>query len=340
MITIQAKDMTDEQWMSFAKADDALRKEIDPEQCEGKDKDWQVLKNDTLSGINFSDDSFSNFYYLFDGNKAAAYIDSFERRGKLYFLFNYSVKSINGSDLKVILEVIHDLMEERNKDEAYFFTFHERLYGPVLKAGIEVYDEMLNSRLLKKDVDFSKLEKIVKSNHAINYVLELFHEIPNEIYGRFVNYMNEVIIDSNIYHPKRKAIKEYTMKDLLERVEDIKNDSCPYYMYIMFDKENIVAHCSVFIDTDSKSNTHWIDHIGAGYTAVSRNYRGNNLSKYIKAKMYLKIQEDYPDFEYIMTDTFPWNKHMYRINEEFGFKPSQKGYTFRFTKEFLDNYLK
>ena len=52
--------------------------------------------------------------------------------------------------------------------------------------------------------------------------------------------------------------------------------------------------------------------------------------------MYLKIQEDYPDFEQIFTDTYPWNKYMYRINEEFGFKPFQKGYTFRFTKEYLE----
>jgi hypothetical protein len=49
--------------------------------------------------------------------------------------------------------------------------------------------------------------------------------------------------------------------------------------------------------------------------------------------------QNYPDFEIITSDTMPWNKHMFKINEELGFKPYKTGARFKFTKEFLENYL-
>jgi len=149
----------------------------------------------------------------------------------------------------------------------------------------------------------------------------------------FIIFMNDVSKDVNFYHPKKKTISEYTMNDLLARVQDMKDGKEPIYMYMLFDKNNIAAYCWVYIETID--NRPVIEHRGA-FTSVGKNYRGKNLAKYLKAKMYLKIQEDYPDYEEILTDTYPWNKYMYRINEQFGFKPFKKGYTFRFAKEYLE----
>ncbi len=341
MKTIQAVDLTDKQWECIAKFEDALKQNTYTEKWSGQKKDPIELKNDILAGLNLSENGFSNFYYIFEGTNVKAFIEAFERRGNLYIVFDHSDIIITENDLNKMYAEINSIMKERNKHEAFFFTFYERHYAPVLKSGAEVHEELLDSILLKEDIDFPNLQKIINDNKtAHSFDLKLFHEISEEIYDRFVKYMNEAIIDANCYNSKKDDVKEYTMKDLLERVRDIKDDKCPYYMLMLFDGNNIVAHCSVFIDFDSKSSSHWIDHKGAGYTATGRNYRGKNLAKYLKAKMYLKIQEDYPGFGYVITDTFPWNKHMYRINEEFGFKPYQKGYTFRFTGEFLENFLK
>ena len=229
-------------------------------------------------------------------------------------------------------------MIERNRSESFFHTFFERHYEPLLKLRAEIYDEPLTSRLLKKNIDFTNLKKIAESNKfAERYDLKLFREIPEEIYEKFLIYSNEVSIDSKLFHPKGIKVSEFTMDDILAIVQDFNDDEEPFYMYMLFEKENIAAYCSVYIVTID--NKYVIEHSGA-LTSVGRNYRGQGLAKYMKAKMYLKIQEDYPDYEYILTDTYPWNKHMYRINEEIGFKPFKKGYTFRFTKEFLENFLK
>ncbi len=82
-----------------------------------------------------------------------------------------------------------------------------------------------------------------------------------------------------------------------------------------------------------------IDHRG-GLTAVGRNYRGEGIAKFLKANMYLKMLELYTDFEYIITDTYPWNKYMYKINEDMGFRPHKKICKFRFSKEFFEELLR
>lgn len=40
------------------------------------------------------------------------------------------------------------------------------------------------------------------------------------------------------------------------------------------------------------------------------------------------------------SDTMPWNTYMFRINEEFGFRFQRKGYAFKLTGEFIENFIK
>jgi GNAT superfamily N-acetyltransferase len=108
-------------------------------------------------------------------------------------------------------------------------------------------------------------------------------------------------------------------------------------MYILFNESaEIAGLCSVCIDS-FRSET--LRHVGT-LTAVAAKYRGKGIARYLKAKLYLKLLEENKDFKYITTDTMPWNKYMYKINNEFGFKPYIKGCSFKITKEFLENYLK
>jgi hypothetical protein len=337
MEIVQAIDMTDEQWQSFAKLRDFLLKEIYPEYWNGKDTDWRKTKNERLNKVSLTDNSFLNSYYIIDDNKLIAFIDAYERRGHLDFFFNCLGKVITLNILKIILKEIKNILTERNRTEVFFNTFDERHYEPLIKMGVEIYDEEVSLRLSKKDIDFSNLEKIVEENKYIcDYELKLFREIPEEIHQEYVRYMLEVNNDKNEFHPKKRKTADYTMNDLLTRIKDMKDRKFIFYMYIIFDRSDIAAFCSVYIlNIDSKP---FIHHAG-NLTSVRRKYRGKGFAKYLKAKMYLKIQEDYPDYEYILTDTYPWNKYMYRINEEFGFKPYQKGFTFRFTKEYLEELL-
>ncbi|MDQ3022471.1 MAG: hypothetical protein M3R36_18175 [Bacteroidota bacterium] len=336
MKTIQAKDMTNERWKSFANLRDFLTKKINPQYWDGKDADWVKIKNNYLDKVSLTDNAFSNSYYIIEDNKVIAFIDAFERRGHLDFIFNHYGKVITLDIIKMILNEIKNLLTEKNRTEAFFFTFSERHYEPLFKTGAEIYDEEINLRLLKKDIDFSNLKKIVADNKYISdYELKLFREIPEDIHQKYVDYMYEVNNDKNEFHPKKRRTLDYTMNDLLTRIKDMNDRKFIFYMYMIFDKDEIAAYCSVYVETIDRKP--FIQHAG-NLTSVRKKYRGKGFAKYLKAKIYLKIQEDYPDYTQILTDTYPWNKYMYRINEEFGFKQYQKGYTFRFTKEYLEKF--
>lgn len=327
MKIIEAKNITDNQWKSVALMEQFLQNEIYPRFNEGKDTDWKNIKKKVMNSLKISDISFANNYYFFENDIVKASLEAFERKGTLYFEFDYFARSVPVEITEMIFDKIREIMIEKKYDQAFFHTFEKRLYSSALKTDTEIYEESLTSRLLKKDMDFEELKNIVIGNKAVNnFKLKLFSTIPEELFGRYVEYINEIYEDANEFHPMKEKPKKFTMNDLIARVEDMKNDNSPYYLYMLFDGNKIAAFCAVFID--KIDGVFMIEHRG-GFTTTGRNYRGLGLAKFLKAKMYLKINEDFPDFEYILTDTFPWNKYMYRINEEFGFKPFKKGYTFR-----------
>jgi len=125
--------------------------------------------------------------------------------------------------------------------------------------------------------------------------------------------------------------EDWKLRDNSEKLSGAK-----MLMYMLMTPENeIAAYCSLYVDKDNKET---IRHSG-GFTAVARAHRGKGFAAYLKAKMYLKLLEENKDFTNIETDTMPWNTHMYRINEEFGFKPFKYGCEFKLTSDFIKNYI-
>jgi hypothetical protein len=107
-------------------------------------------------------------------------------------------------------------------------------------------------------------------------------------------------------------------------------------MYLLTnDSNDIAAVCSLYTDND---NQRVIRH-GGGITGVDAKYRGKSIARYLKSLMYKKMLAEFPDFEYITTDTYPWNTYMYRINEEFGFKSFKHGAEFHIPKATLTEFL-
>jgi len=191
----------------------------------------------------------------------------------------------------------------------------------------------------------------------------------------------------NRHNPNKPVVEKRSKEELIRKLKWDKGPEDKMFVYMLMDNENIAAFCSLFIRVENKHmvdqagglttvgrnyrgknlakylkakmylkmleeypdfefirtdtypwNKHMVDQAG-GLTTVGRNYRGKNLAKYLKAKMYLKMLEEYPDFEFIRTDTYPWNRHMYRINEEMGFKPYEKYTEMKFKKSQIEQYL-
>ncbi|MDQ3022238.1 MAG: hypothetical protein M3R36_16945, partial [Bacteroidota bacterium] len=293
----------------------------------------EEFKKDKLSKIEERKNYSLKEIVFFENEKPAGWIALKRISGERYeFICDSQYEKFPNELFRAITETVNIYLKEAGVNDISFWTHDERKMETFKYRGIEITHETFLSKLSRKDMDIQKLRDIIDENKfAKNYELKLLHEFPEELYNGFTEIMNDVIQESHLYNPKEREYKEFTKEELLKMINQDKEDGDPMYMYVLIDKNRIAAFCRVYIEKDSTN--FFIQHCG-GLTGVGKNYRGKGFAKYLKAKMYLKIIEDYPDFKYAQTDTYPWNKYMYRINEAMGFKVCEKGLTFRFTKEF------
>lgn len=330
MKAVEVKNITDEQWKSFAlKYKEEVKLGRKPE---SHVTEWSQLKEMFLKNFNNWKTEKYNFYIVFDNEGSAVTWFDVNFQNKAMFDFVNFNSGISEDAFKCMSKILIEYIDSVGKEEIFTIEESQMLIDDMKKMNAEIYDEPVYSVLKKKDLNLELLKKISSNDIGNNLKLEFYQDIPEEIYDSFIELDNEACIDKEKFHPKKKIPNQMERDDLLRAINSKNIDKHPFYMYALLDKNKVAAFCSVYIRDNGKS----IDHIGSlGLTAVGRKYRGRGFAKYLKAKMYLKMLDERPDFEYIITDTYSWNKYMYRINEDFGFKPWLKTVRFRFKKEFL-----
>ncbi len=277
-------------------------------------------------------------YILFKEEKPVAFIAYKRLSGNRYeFIFDTEYIILPEDVCKMIFEVLISFFENTDAKQICHLSNKSSDIEIFSKYGIEIIEEIVTSKLQSKDVDIEKLKSIINGNEiAKDLELKLLRKIPEEIYGRYIDYMNDILKEKERFNPERDDFVKYQYKDLMRSIKIDEEDGDPMYMYMLFDDEIIAGSCKIYIEKEDDGV--FIQHCG-GLTGVAENYRGKGLAKYLKASMYLKICEEYPGFRHAITDTYPWNKHMFRINEELGFRIFNEGTIFKFTKSNLEKII-
>ncbi len=252
--------------------------------------------------------------------------------------FNFEADSdeIRHDLFKVMLGKVNEYMVNHDLKDIYHWTFVDRKIAVLKGINAEIQEEMINTKIDRNEMDPGFYEQIVKSTDIDGYRLMFYEELPEELYDNFTVLMNDILDDYWHLNPVKQNRKSMEKEDWKLRDNSEKLSGAKMQMYMLLTPENeIAAYCSLYVD---KNNKEAIRHSG-GFTAVARTHRGKGFAKFLKAKLYLMLLDENKDFTYIETDTMPWNTHMYRINEEFGFKPFKYGYEFKLTSDFIKNYL-
>ncbi len=301
--------------------------------------DWKEFKKDRLKKLTEGRERSLKEFIVFDSDKPAAFIAHKRIIGNRYeFIFDSEYNKPSGEVCKKIFEVLNSFFENNDALQICYLANKTGDIEVFKKSGIEIIYDIVTSKLKKEDMNFDKFKSIVKGNeYAMNLDLKLFRKFPEEISEIYIDYMNDILKAMGHHNPKRKEFIKYRKEDLLESIKTDEEEGDPMYLFMLFDKDNIAGSCRVYIEKEDDSV--FIQHCG-GLTGVAENYRGKGLAKYLKARMYLKISEDYPGFRHAITDTYPWNKYMFRINEELGFRIFNEGSIFKFTKSNLEKLIK
>lgn len=276
-------------------------------------------------------------YIIFENGNAAGWFDLSLWENELYFGFDVLYNEIPGNLLKEILYKLKELMDSKGFTESLYYTYREAIITSLKKTNVRVYEEFDISRLERVNMDETFYKSIVEDNALNKWRLEYYNDIPDSIIEHYTQRLNEYFSDMASINPYGIKVPVYTAESLKKIIKSLNSNGTEMGVYILFDDNGKIAGiCWLCFDL---YRTETLRHNG-GMTAVTPEYRGKGIARFLKAKMYLKMLEENNDFRYITTDTMPWNKYMFKINEEFGFKPYRKGCSFKITKEFLENYLK
>ncbi|HMS64031.1 MAG TPA: GNAT family N-acetyltransferase [Ignavibacteria bacterium] len=334
MLSINAINMSDEQWQLYAALDESINRKYYPEDTDQK-SDWEELKRYRLTDLELLKEDHLSFNLFIENEEAIGWLGIRLSGDGAEFVIDTIYNEIPERLIKLIFEFVNSFITEREKPEIYTYTRRKGIIDSLIKAGGIIFDRKIFSRLKRDEIDRIKLRETADSiSKNFNYKLVLYDTIHEEILDRYLKVYNEARVDMNFFNPDKPEIIERTKEDVLKKLKWDKGPRDKMYLYVLFDNDQITGFCSLFVRDVNKK---MIDQAG-GLTTVSRDYRGQNIAKYLKAEIYLKVTEEYPDFEFIRTDTYPWNKYMYRINEEMGFKPYEEYCEIKFTKEILKAY--
>jgi hypothetical protein len=229
-------------------------------------------------------------------------------------------------------------MLEKNKTEAFWWAFDARKLEQISSLNVEKSQDYMLYKLEKELADLKLFKSWIDIvERKFKYHTEVYENSSEFDLDKFSDLVYPLITELNLLNPEGNVSTEVNNNDVKDMILKNEKSGILSYYYILFNEFNDMIGLSFILI--NKIDPLRVRYDG-GLTGVHKNYRGNGFGRYLKAKMFFHLLEKYPDFKIITTDTMPWNKYMYKINEDFGFKAYKKGAKFRFTKELLENYLK
>jgi len=332
---IQLINFSEKQWLMYFEMIQKLRSRHYPEIYDPAQTAEQ-FKNEWLKYYEaYRTRSFEQWAF-FDESKPAGWAGFFLDNRSASFNFESPDKNISKDSLITILGKVYEYMQKHQINDIYHWTFAERKIAALKSINTPVHEEMIDTVLYRSEMNKEFYEEIISETDLSGCTLKFCEEVPDELWDNFTELMYDIIDDYRSLNPVKHDGKRIEKKDWQLKLKSETLSGAKMQMYMLLTPDHkIAAYCSLFID---KNNRETIRH-GGGFTAVARDHRGKGFAKFLKAKIYLKLLDENRDFTKIETDTMPWNKYMYRINEEFGFIPFKYGYEFKLTNEFIKNYL-
>ncbi|MDA3838401.1 MAG: GNAT family N-acetyltransferase [Candidatus Delongbacteria bacterium] len=169
--------------------------------------------------------------------------------------------------------------------------------------------------LNKSDVNWNTIHNWITTGQDknLNIELEYFTTIPEKYLTKYAKILEEIenAMPIEIEEPYYKV----TTEDLRMEEQEIEKANKKVLSCVTLDEdENIIGLNRVFIKNfDLKTIRQW--QIG-----VVKEHQGKGIAKWMKADMYKKLFEEYPQLESIGSDTHPSNKAIINIMEQVGFK--------------------
>ena len=253
------------------------------------------------------------------------------RLGRLVVLPSYQRRGI----ARQLLNAVYDQAQSRSKSLLVGGIQSEGGRIFLRKLGGKEALENRENRLDLEDVDWPMIEEWEREgrSRSPDATLEFVTSIPDDILEDYCRVYTEVMnqvprdelqVGDTIYTPKR-------WKDDEKRATD--SGATHLTAFIREADGEISGLTDVYYFPSMAPQLHQV------MTGVQVDYRGQGKGKWLKAALLLKIRNQYPDIETIITYNATSNKPMLAINERLGFKLIREIYMFQVELSKVKEYL-
>lgn len=183
------------------------------------------------------------------------------------------------------------------------------VFGAYLGSNVELYE------LNVKEANLEKIDSWLAEAPAKfpNLRIEFYKNIPDELLEEFATVFTQLLRDmpAGSELGELKITAEGTKS--VQEAWKIRNHVA--YRYLIFNETNqLIAKTNVSLNLKRPQEMYQF------MTGVTQKYRGQGLSKWLKAAMFKKLTTDFPELEKIKTDTHPNNHPSRELSKQMGYK--------------------
>ncbi len=334
LIFTNDKEFSDWHWQEFFKLLETLHKKYKTTLLT---RDWHDLKSRWLSYYETNKD-FKQAV-IFKDNHAALWgefrVHNAGKQEQTTAIFiNGLFEQMPPQLEKMILDWFIE-EAKRYKSEKIFCTFFDkRFVDCVRKWGAEelsrqdqyfLYRDKANHEILRQ-----WRETIPKDNPDLK--IEFYDDVPDKYLSEFSEllqqYLNEMPEESRggmPLHIDEKRIKR-------DREWRKKNNIGLYELFLVDENGNIIGLTGALVNKNKPKYAHQV------MTGINKKYRGRDLAKFLKAELFYKINEIFPDNDIFITEMRTINEPIHEINRQMGYVLERTGQEFKIEIEFLNDY--
>lgn len=181
-------------------------------------------------------------------------------------------------------------------------------------------------RLYREHANYDTMNRWLTEIPGRNPELELvfFQFTPEEHEVRYAELLGQFVSDMPTT-TDRKTSHSFTVEEGRSQAAWRRANDVHMYTYALLDKKRLIAFSNARINGSDPV------HVWQLMTGVDRPYRGRGLSKWLKAAMFRKVGEDFPENVSFYTQMREVNLPIQHVNKEMGYVLESRGGEYNIT---------
>ncbi len=298
---------------------------------------WEKKKRQILSIYEM--DITQHRFIIFDNEKVTGWMDFYMQNvgmdSEFAFVgFDGLYDNYPDTFSRLLVATLIQLLDKYNCTNVYIMSSCQRGSRIVKDWGANEVCLFNRYELPRKKVNENLLYKWIHDGEKANpdLALKFFAEFPDEILIPYISLMSQCLNDM----PRENdSITQFlpTLDEFRQQIKWRQENNKVKYSMTLFYNDTIIGVSEMSINRDDPLN------IFQMMTGVERKYRGQKLSKWLKASIILKIGEDFPENKIITTDMRAVNTPIQAVNSQLGYNLVSEGNEFEMTCQMLKDWI-